>query len=114
MVSHIRGKMNLYRRSWFWASASILVACFGLSQSAASFQHRSSHKLRATALLELATDASGTVSTRLIPITILANGSFHDAGIYESRPKPMALGTGVVYEAQKTGNPVGYITLNSA
>ena len=106
--------MNLYRRSWFWASAAILLACLGLSQSAGSFQHRTSHKLRATALLELTTDAGGTVSTRLIPITILANGSFHDASIYESRPKPLALGTGVVYEAQKSGVPAGYLTINSA
>jgi hypothetical protein len=106
--------MDLYRRSCFWASISLLLPCFGLSQSASSFQHRTSHKLRATALLELVTDSSGTVTTRLVPITILANGRFHDASVYESRPKPMALGTGVVYEAQKTGSPVGYVTLGSA
>src|SRR5215472_9947308 len=107
-------KMNLYRRSWFRASAVLLLACFALTLSAANYQRSSAHKLRATALLELTTDPSGTVTTRLLPITILANGSFHDAAIYESRPRPMALGTGVVYEAQRTGNPVGYITLNSA
>lgn len=114
MVFHIRSKMNLYRRSWFPASALILLACFALTLSAANFQRSTPHKLRATALLELTTDASGTVTTRLFPITILANGRFHDASIYESRPRPMALGTGVVYEAQKTGAPVGYVTINGA
>lgn len=77
-------------------------------------QRSSHHKLRATALLELTTDASGTVTSRLYPITILSDGSFHDATIYESKPRPMALGAGVVYEAQKTGTPVGYITLTGA
>src|SRR5262245_57425621 len=98
MLSRIRSKMNLYRRSCFPASALIL-ACFALTLSAANFQHSTPHKLRATALLELTTDGSGAVTTRLIPITILANGRFHDASVYESRPRPMALGSGVVYEA---------------
>ena len=121
MSTRIYSKMNLYRSvatlpptsQTFAATVALIVACCVLTLSGTTFQ-RHSHKLRATALLELTTDASGKVTTRLIPITILANGSFHDAGIYESRPRPMALGTGVVYEAQKTGNPVGYITLNSA
>ncbi|HEY6968066.1 MAG TPA: hypothetical protein VJA94_02590 [Candidatus Angelobacter sp.] len=106
--------MNLYRRSWLRASAVLLLACFALTLSAANYQRGSTHKLRATALLELTTDQSGTVTTQLLPITILANGSFHDATIYESRPRPMALGTGVVYEAQKTGVPVGYVTINNS
>src|SRR5215471_14900044 len=122
MIStRIYSKMNLYRSvetlhatsQTFAATVALIVACCALTLSATTFQ-RHSHKLRATALLELTTDPSGKITTRLIPITILANGSFHDAAIYESRPRPMALGTGVVYEAQRTGNPVGYITLNSA
>src|SRR5215471_5086516 len=113
-MSKNRTKMNLYRRSWFRASVVLLLACFALTLSAANYQRSSAHKLRATALLELTTDPSGTVTTRLLPITILANGSFHDAAIYESRPRPMALGTGVVYEAQKTGVPVGYVTINNS
>src|SRR5215813_10776592 len=121
MSTRIYSKMNLYRSvatlpptsQTFAATVALIVACCVLTLSGTTFQ-RHSHKLRATALLELTTDASGKITTRLIPITILANGSFHDAGIYQARPRPMALGTGVVYEAQKTGNPVGYITLNSA
>src|SRR5215813_15544830 len=121
MSTRIYSKMNLYRSvatlpatsQTFAATVALIVACCVLTLSGTTFQHHS-HKLRATALLELTTDAGGTVSTRLIPITILANGSFHDASIYESRPKPLALGTGVVYEAQKSGVPAGYLTINSA
>jgi len=75
--------------------------------------HRNAHKLRATAVLEIITDASGKKLTRLTPVTILANGRFQDASIYESRPQPMALSGGVVYEAQKSGVPVGYLTITT-
>lgn len=91
-----------------------VLALFVLALTASAFQRSKPHRLRATALLELTTDQSGTVTTRLYPITILADGRFHDATIYESRPRPMALGTGVVYEAQKDGTPVGYLTINGA
>jgi hypothetical protein len=105
--------MNLYRTKWFHASVAVLLACT-LVLSASAFQRRAAHKLRATGLLEVITAPNGKVTTRLTPITILADGSFQDASIYESRPRPMALGDGVVYEAQKTGVPVGYVTINGA
>ena len=112
-MSHNRSKLNLYRRSWLAASIALLALSLA-ALAARAFQRSSSHKLRATGLLEITTDQSGTVTTRLFPITILADGRFRDATIYESRPRPMALGTGVVYEAQKTGTPVGYLTINGA
>ncbi len=112
MFSRIYSKLNLYRRRWLWASAAFLLL-LALAAAASSYQRRGAHKLRATALVELTTDASGTVSTRVIPITILADGSFRDASIYESRPRPMALGNGVVYEVQKTGIPMGYVTISN-
>ena len=108
------GKMNLYRRTFFGASVAVVLAALVFTLNAASYQRSSPHKLRAIGLLEVITEPSGTIKTRLVPITILANGSFHDATIYESRPRPMALGTGVVYEAQKTGTPVGYMTIGGA
>src|SRR2546423_13744965 len=108
--SRIYCKLHLYRRSWLQANV-ILVVCLAMTVAASSFQRRSAHKLRATAVLELTTDASGKVSSRVIPVTILDNGRFHDASIYESRPRPMALANGVIYEAQKSGVPVGYATI---
>ena len=113
MVSRIHRKLNLYRRTWFWAIAATVLALLALSASAIPYQHRTSHKLRATALVEVTTDPKGNVTTQVFPITILADGTFRDASIYESRPRPMALGNGVVYEAQKTGVPAGYVTIIS-
>ena len=110
MAIPIKHNLHLYRRSWLQTSAGILV-CLGLAVAAHAFQRHSAHKLRATGLLELTTDASGNATSRIIPITILDNGRFYDASIYQSRPRPMALENGVVYEAQKSGVAVGYVTL---
>src|SRR5437016_886293 len=113
MIStRLTNRLHLYRRYRLQASLALLallVAGLGLVALAAP-QHRNSHKLRATAVLELTTDAGGIVTTRLVPITILDQGRFQDAGIYEARPRPMALDNGVVYEAQRNGIPVGYLT----
>lgn len=105
--------MNLYRRRTFQASLVLLLALtFVFSQAFA--QRRKPHKLRATGVLELTKSPSGTVSARLIPVTILDQGRFEDASIYKAAPEPMALARGVVYEAQKTGVPVGYITITNS
>lgn len=105
--------MNLYPRKTLWASCGILlIGIIGLSVVMA--QRKSQHKLRATALVELTTDARGHKTVRVIPITILDQGNFHDASIYKGAPEPMALGTGVVYEAEKTGVPVGFATVSNA
>src|SRR5947207_4205594 len=110
--THVTGRLHLYRRYRLQASFALLgLLVAGLA--AAAPQHRASHKLRATALLELTTDRSGIVSTRLVPITILDQGRFRDASVYEARPRPMALDNGVVYEAQHSGVPVGYLTVLS-
>lgn len=85
----------------------------GLAATMAAFQRRSPHKLRATALLEITRAPNGKVATLLTPITILDNGRFEDASIYKSHPQPLALESGVVYEAQRTGIPVGYVTINN-
>lgn len=113
IFTRTNNKLNLYRTRWFHASIAVLLACT-LVLSALAFQRHTAHRLRATGLLEVITAPNGKVTTRLTPITILADGSFRDASIYESRPRPMALGDGVVYEAQKTGIPVGFVTINGA
>src|SRR5882762_9336943 len=110
----IRNKLSLYRRSGFRASVAALLVCVGVAAMASAFQRRSPHKLRATGLIEVTRDSGGRVSAVLTPITILDNGRFQDASIYKSRPQPMALESGIVYEAQKTGIPVGYVTLDNA
>jgi hypothetical protein len=104
---------NLYRKRAFRASmAVLLVAVAGLAL--AQTQKRQPHKLRATALLELTTDRAGNAKAQLTPITILADGRFEDASVYKATPQPMALDNGIVYEAQKSGMPVGYVTITNS
>src|ERR1051326_6248296 len=104
ILAHLYSKKTLYRKIELTGLTLTLV--FAGAPASGGMQHRNAHKLRATALLELSTDQGGTTSTRLIPVTILDNNRFHDANIYERRPRPMALDNGVVYEAQKSGTPV--------
>src|SRR5215471_19146226 len=105
--------MNLYRRRALQASMLVLLVIFVIL-TAATQQRRKAHKLRATALLELTTDPTGTMTARIVPITILDEGTFHDASAYKATPRPMAVDLGVVYEAQKSGRAVGYVTIASA
>lgn len=106
--------MNLYRRRTFPASLAVLLVCIFALAAGSAQQRRKPHKLRATGLLELTTSPTGPVTARLTPITILDQGRFEDASIYKAAPEPMALDKGVVYEAQKSGAPVGYVTLLNA
>lgn len=106
--------MNLYRRRTFPASLVLLLVCIFALATGSAQQRRKPHKLRATGLLELTTSPTGSVTARLTPITILDQGRFEDASIYKAAPEPMALDKGVVYEAQKSGVPVGYVTVLNA
>lgn len=105
--------MTLYRRSAFRATLSLVLPAL-VAISVLVAQRRPQHKLRATALLELTTDSKGVKTARLTPIVILDEGNFHDASIYKAAPQPMALEPGVVYEAEKSGDPVGYVTVSTA
>ncbi len=105
--------MNLYSRSRFLASAVLVLVC-AAAVTTAFAQRRKAHKLRATAVVEVTTDSAGIVTTHVFPVAILDEGSFHDASIYKSAPRPMALDNGIVYEAQKDGIPVGYATILSS
>ncbi len=105
--------MNLYSRSRFLASALLVLVC-AAAVTAAFAQRRKAHKLRATAVVEVTKDSAGIVGTHIFPVTILDEGSFHDASIYKASPQPMALDKGIVYEAQQDGIPVGYATILSS
>ncbi len=65
---------------------------------------------RAVALLKLSSDGKAS----LVPIAILINGKFWDAGSYKASPVPMALEPGTVYEAERTGSSLGLFTVNTA
>jgi hypothetical protein len=104
--------MNLYRTRLLTATLLLALTIAGLLTATA--QRKKAHKLRATALLELTTDSAGNTAARLTPIVILDEGRFRDASIYKATPRPMAAADGIVYEAQKSGVPVGYVTIGSA
>ncbi len=62
---------------------------------------------RATALVELMPNGQA----HLIPIVILIDGKYYDAASYKASPVPMALESGTVYEALRTGVSQGLFTV---
>jgi hypothetical protein len=62
---------------------------------------------RAIGLVQLSSKGKG----RLIPIAIMLDGKFFDAGSYKATPVPMALDFGVIYEGFKTGVSQGLFTI---
>jgi len=58
-------------------------------------------------LIQLTANGKG----RLIPVAIMVDDKFYDAGSYKASPIPMALDFGVVYEAFRTGTSQGMFTI---
>ena len=115
-----RVKRILYRRAFLVALLAAVVCC---APAATAQQDRpiitpadrrvpkkKDSSPRAVAVLQLA--ANGKAS--LLPIAILINGKFWDAGAYKADPVPMALETGTVYEAERAGSTLGLFTVGSA
>lgn len=65
---------------------------------------------RALGLLELASNGKA----HLIPVTILIDGKFYDAGAYKADPVPMALQSETVYDVVKSGASQGLFTVAGA
>jgi hypothetical protein len=65
---------------------------------------------RALGLLELSSNGNA----RLLPIAIMVDGKFYDAGAYKASPVPLALWSETVYEGEKTGVPQGLFTVGEA
>ena len=65
---------------------------------------------RAVALLELAANGKG----HIVPVVIMDEGKFYDASAYKAAPVPMALDSGTVYEAEKTGVSLGLFSVSGA
>jgi hypothetical protein len=105
---------RLYRITRRLGILTSLALTFGHIGSAQYSQHRTAPKTskgpRAVGLLELGASGKG----RLIPICILYDGKFYDASAYKADPVPMALDTGIVYEAERTGASLGLFTITGA
>lgn len=69
---------------------------------------------RAVALIEWHKDAKGLLAPRLVPIALLWENKYYDAGLYEASPRPMALEPGTIYEATRSGVPAGLFTVRGA
>jgi hypothetical protein len=65
---------------------------------------------RAVGVLELAANGKA----HLVPVTIMLDGKFYDAGAYKADPVPMALQPETVYEALKSGVSQGLFTVSGA
>lgn len=65
---------------------------------------------RALGLLQLAANGKA----HLIPITIMIDGKFYDAGAYKADPVPMALQSETVYDVVKSGVSQGLFTVAGA
>jgi hypothetical protein len=65
---------------------------------------------RAVGVLQLSSGGKGT----LVPVAILIDGRFYDASAYKADPVPMALESGTVYEAERSGDSQGLFTVNGA
>jgi hypothetical protein len=121
----IRSSKFLYRKAGL---AVIFAALWGIAFSATCLAQASQEEQgaeitpqakkpkkkgrdpRAIGLLQLPPNGK----TTLIPIAILIDGKFYDASAYKATPVPMVLESGTVYEAMRTGKPVGLFTVNGA
>ncbi len=68
--------------------------------------------VRAVAVYEWTGDEAKPTASRLIPVSVFINGQLEDAGVYLARPIPFALGTGTIFESQKSGLPEGTLDLS--
>jgi hypothetical protein len=102
---------RLYRNRWRSVTLAAL-ALFLAALAAAQFAGRpkADKGPRALALLELAPNGKG----HLVPVVIMIDGEFYDASAYKAAPVPMALDSGTVYEAERTGASLGLFTVSGA
>jgi hypothetical protein len=103
----------LYRKARRAATVLVtaaLIAAIALPLMAQLRQQREKPRgPRAVAVLEFTGETA-----RLIPVFILEDGRYYDAGLYRATPVPMSLEPGVVYEAERTGDSLGLFTVTDA
>lgn len=92
-------------------NAAITIVCIAILGGALTAQSRRKQKgPRAIGIVEITPQGRA----RLIPVGILVDGKWYDAGIYMANPRPMALEPETVYEGEKTGTPQGLFTVSAA
>jgi hypothetical protein len=91
-------------------SAVLCSAILGLCSAQIAKRRPSDKGPRAIALLEVAANGKA----HLVPVTIMINGKFYDAGVYKADPVPMALQSQTIYEGFKAGVSQGLFTVSGA
>ena len=91
------------------ASAAVLISLAALLPAQTSSKSRGP---RALAVVELS--GSKKDSAKLYPVTLFERGNYFDASIYNVNPVPMAVDAGTVYEVERSGEPVGLVTIDRA
>ncbi len=93
---------------WFgssWLEAQVLTPQYGHKPA-------STKGPRALGLVQLSAKLSPQgAKGRIIPIAIMVDGKFYDAGSYKAAPVPMALDFGIVYEGFRAGVSQGVFTI---
>jgi hypothetical protein len=103
-------RQKLYRRPRLFVILAATLACAGTGLAQTGPKQPAYKGPRALGLLELAPNGK----SHLVPVTILLDGKFYDASAYKAAPVPMALESGTVYEAVKTGVSLGLFTVTAA
>lgn len=79
-----------------------------------SQKSKSTPELRAIAVLEWTGEPGKPKTCRLVPVSIYDGDSLQDAGVYMSRPQPLALSPEVEYQLKKDGKTVGIFDIKNA
>jgi hypothetical protein len=108
--SPINYRTRLYRKAVLGVILGAVLGAFLPAFAQYAKKRQVSKGPRALGLLELAQNGKA----HLIPITIMVNGKFYDAGAYKASPVPMALQYETVYEAEKSGASQGLFTVAGA
>jgi hypothetical protein len=70
--------------------------------------------LRAVSVYEWTGDLTKPTAARVVPVSLYIDHHFEDAGLYLSRPMPLALEPGNIYELESAGVDKGTVTLSQA
>jgi len=70
--------------------------------------------LRTVAVYEWTGDLAKPTAARVVPVSLFIDHNFQDAALYLSRPMPLALEPGNIYELESAGVNQGTLTLSTA
>src|SRR5208283_2265988 len=96
----------LYRKGMFaviWAATSLFTSSWLQAQAPMTQYGRKTPADKGPRALGLVQLSPTGKKARFIPIAIMIDGKFYDAGSYKAAPVPMALDFGIVYEGFRSG-----------